>query len=61
MSCPKARLRLDGDALNAFELNISVSLTIFLLLFGISIPTNDLPSITSTTRTLLTERDLAMS
>ena len=61
MSWPKAKLRFEGDDLNAFEDNISVSLTIFLLLFGISIPTKDLPSITSTTLTLLTESDLAMS
>ena len=61
ISWPSATLRFDGEDLNAFEESISVSLTIFLLLFGISIPTYDFPSITSTTLTLLTDNDLAIS
>ena len=61
MSCPSASVRLDGEFLKAWEDKISVNRTIFLFVFGISIPTNDLPSITSTTLTLLTESDLAIS
>ena len=61
MSCPKAKLKLEGDDLKAFEDSISVSLTIFLFVLGISMPTYDLPSITSTTLTLLTDKDLAIS
>ena len=47
--------------MKACEERISVNLTILRFVFGISIPTYDLPSITSTTLTLLTERDLAIS
>ena len=61
ISCPSATLKFDGDDLKALELKISVSLTIFRLLLGISIPTKDFPSITSTTLTLLTDNDLAIS
>ena len=61
ISWPNATLKFDGDDLNALELRISVNRTIFLLLLGISIPTNDFPSITSTTLTLLTDNDLAIS
>ena len=49
----------EGDDF-ALEDNISVRRTIFLLVFGISIPTYDLPSI-SITLTLLTDNDLAIS
>ena len=61
ISCPKASVRFEGELLKAWEDKISVSLTIFLFVFGISIPTYDLPSITSTTLTLLTDNDLAIS
>ncbi len=61
ISCPSARVKLEVEVLKAFDERISVSLTIFLLVFGISIPTTDLPSITSTTRTELTDNDLAIS
>ena len=61
ISWPKAKLKFEGDDLKALEDNISVRRTIFLLVFGISIPTYDLPSITSTTLTLLTDNDLAIS
>ena len=47
ISCPKARVKLDGDFLNAWEDKISVNLTIFLLVFGISIPTKDFPEFVS--------------
>ena len=39
ISLPNAKLKLDHEFLNASDDNISVSLTIFLLLFGISTPT----------------------
>ena len=39
ISCPKASVKLDGDFLKACEDKISVRRTIFLLVFGISIPT----------------------
>ena len=61
MSCPKARDKGETDLLNTSEDKISVKRTIFLFVLGISTPTTDLPSITSTTRTLLTARDLAIS
>ena len=61
ISWPSATLRFEGEDLKALEESISVSLTIFLLLLGISIPTYDLPSMTSTTLTLLTDSDLAIS
>ena len=43
------------------EDKISVRRTIFLLVFGISTPMTDFPSITSTTLTLITDKDLAIS
>ncbi len=61
MSWPRANVKFDEDVLNALDERISVSLTIFLFVFGISIPTTDLPSITSTTLTELTDNDLAIS
>ena len=61
MSWPNAKDKLDVEVLKAFEDKISVKRTIFLLVLGISIPTTDLPSITSTTLTLLTANDLAIS
>ena len=61
MSCPNARERGDGEFLKALDERISLNRTIFLFVFGISIPTTDLPSITSTTLTLLTARERAIS
>ena len=61
ISCPSASVKLEVEVLKAFDERISVSLTIFLLVLGISIPTTDLPSITSTTLTELTDNDLAIS
>ena len=39
ISCPKANVKFDDDFLKVCEDNISVNLTIFLFVFGISIPT----------------------
>ena len=61
ISWPSANVKFEVDVLNAFDERISVSLTIFLFVLGISIPTTDFPSITSTTLTELTDRDLAIS
>ena len=61
ISCPNARDKGDAALVNSHEAIISDSLTIFRLVFGISIPITDLPSITSTTLTLLTASDLAIS
>ena len=49
------------DLLNNSEDRISVKRTILRLVLGISTPITDLPSMTSTTLTLFTERDLAIS
>ena len=61
MSCPNARESGDVEFLKALDERISLNRTIFLLVFGISIPTTDFPSITSTTLTLLTARERAIS
>ena len=47
--------------MNTSEDKISLNRTIFLFVLGISTPTTDFPSITSTTLTLLTARERAIS
>ena len=61
ISFPRARDKCDFEFSKAEDARISFNRTIFLFVFGISMPTTDLPSITSTTLTLLTARDLAIS
>ena len=52
MSFPRAIVSGDENSSKVFDLRISPKVTRSLFSFGISIPTNDLPSITSTTLTL---------
>ena len=61
MSLPKARVSGDVASTYADDPNTSFKRTISLRSFGISIPTTDLPGITSTIRTLTTAKDLARS
>ena len=61
MSFPRAIVNGDENSSKVFDLRISPKVTKSLFSFGISIPTNDLPSITSTTLTLDTDNDLARS
>ena len=61
ISWPKAIERGELEFRKVSEDKISVNWTIFLLELGISIPTTDFPGITSTTLTLVTARDLAIS
>ena len=61
ISWPSAIDKGEVELWNVSEDNISVRRTIFLFVLGISIPTTDFPGITSTTLTLITARDLAIS
>ena len=61
MSLPNARVKADDESWNTRAFNTSLSRTISRSSFGISIPTTDLPGITSTTRTLRTARERARS
>ncbi len=61
MSLPKANVNGDARSSYARDLRISPRVTISRISFGISKPTKDLPGITSTTRTLTTDNDRAMS
>ena len=61
ISLPKANVNGDGERSYASDDRTSLSLTISLFSFGISIPTTDFPGITSTTRTLMTAIERARS
>ena len=61
MSLPRAIDSGEDFSSKVFDLSISPRTTKALFSFGISIPINDLPSITSTILTLETESDLAKS
>ena len=61
MSLPRAMVNEDEQSSKVLDLNISPSVTKSLVSFGISMPMKDLPSMTSTTLTLETDKDLAKS
>ena len=61
MSLPSASVRGEASSSYAVDFSISPRVTNSLFSFGISRPTNDLPGITSTTRTLTTDKALARS
>src|SRR5690606_41476600 len=61
MSLPRARVRTLEDLSYSFERSSSERKIISRLVLGISRPITDLPGMTSTTRTDLTDRPRAMS
>ena len=61
MSLPRARVSGESARRNCRESRISFSRTVSRCSLGISMPTTDLPGITSTMRTLTTARERARS
>ena len=61
ISLPNASVKGELERSKASEEITSLSRTISLFSLGISIPTTDLPGMTSTTRTLITAMDRAKS
>ena len=61
ISCPRASVNGDFDSSKTVDESTSLKLTISLSSLGISMPTTDLPGITSTTRTLITDKERARS
>ena len=61
ISFPKPIVSFEGNFSKSSDFKISDNLTICLFSFGISIPITFFPGITSTTRTLVTDKALARS
>ncbi len=61
ISLPRPSVRGDDDLSYSFDIRISLSVTSSRCSLGISSPTTVLPGMTSTTSTLITDKDRARS